>query len=75
MRDIDCSFRKSRLLPFLLLSVLSLTQCRAEDLWGLPIAQVLERLARGDASFLREASGEALAQDFRLRPGSPYSLK
>lgn len=74
MRDIDCSFRKSRLLPFLLLSVLSLTQCRAEDLWGLPIAQVLERLARGDASFLREASGEELAQAFRLGPGSPYYL-
>jgi soluble lytic murein transglycosylase len=74
LRDIDCSFRKSRLLPFLLLSVLSLTQCRAEDLWGLPIAQVLERLARGDASFLREASGEALAQAFRLGPGSPYYL-
>jgi soluble lytic murein transglycosylase len=74
LRDIDCSFRKSRLLPFLLLSVLSLTQCRAEDLWGLPIAQVLERLARGDASFLREAQGEALAQAFRLGPGSPYYL-
>jgi soluble lytic murein transglycosylase len=74
LRDIGCSFRKSRLLPFFLLCVLSLTQCRAEDLWGLPVAQLLERLTRGDASFLREVQGETLAQAFRLGPGSPYYL-
>jgi soluble lytic murein transglycosylase len=74
LRDIDCSFRKSRLLPFLLLSTLTLTQCRAEELWGIPAEQAAERLGRGDASFLRGVQGEALGQAFRLGPGSPYYL-
>ncbi len=74
MRDIVCSFRKSRLLAFLLLSTLSLTRCRAEDLWGIPVEQAVERLGRGDASFLRGVPAEALGQAFRLGPGSPYYL-
>jgi soluble lytic murein transglycosylase len=74
LRDIVCSFRKNRLLPFLLLCILSLAQCRAEEVWGIPEDQAFERLGRGDASFLRGAQGEALDQAFRLGPGSPYYL-
>jgi soluble lytic murein transglycosylase len=51
-----------------------LTQCRAEDIWGIPVREAAERLGRGDASFLRAVAGEALGEAFRLGPGSPYYL-
>jgi soluble lytic murein transglycosylase len=38
------------------------------------VAQAVEQLGRGDASFLRGVQGEALGQAFRLGPGSPYYL-
>jgi soluble lytic murein transglycosylase len=74
LRDIACSFRKSKLLVFLLLISLSLAQCRAEDVWGIPKDQALARLARGDASFLQGVQAHELSQAFRLGPGSPYYL-
>jgi len=74
LRDAGCSFRKSRLLPLLLLSSLALTQCRAEDIWGVPLREARQRLGRGDASFLRAAREDALREAFRLGPGSPYYL-
>ena len=74
MRDIGCSFQKNRLLAFLLLSTLSLAPCGAEDVWGVPVDQAIERLGRGDASFLRGVQAEALGQAFRLGPGAPYYL-
>ncbi len=55
---------------------LSVTGCRADELWGVPLQQARERLERGDSSLLSQVQlDEGTArQALRLGPEAPYYL-
>jgi hypothetical protein len=56
--------------------LLSLTQCKADTVWGISRSTFLERLARQENAFLADLQIEDgnLAEAFRLGPGAPYYL-
>ena len=76
MRDAGSSFRNSSRRLFLFLFLFTLGQCPAEDIWGVALPEARERLARGEADFLRldDFDSREQAQAFRLGPGGPYYL-
>ncbi len=63
---------------FILLFLLtfSLSQCKADGVWGVPVASFRQRLQTGRIAFLQELEVERreLAELFRLGPGAPFYL-
>jgi soluble lytic murein transglycosylase len=76
LRDAGSSFRSSSRSLFLFLFLFTLGHCPAEDIWGVALPEARERLARGEADFLRldDFDAREQAQAFRLGPGGPYYL-
>jgi len=72
----NSSFQKISISLSLLFLLLSLTQCKADSVWGISQPTFLERLARQENDFLTDLEIEDgnLAEAFRLGPGAPYYL-
>ena len=76
MQVHDSSFRKISILASLVFLLLSLNQCTADTVWGIPRVDFQKRLVEGERDFLRELRIERrnLAEAFRLGPGAPFYL-
>jgi len=62
--------------PFVLIIFLSLTltQCKAESIWGVPLAAFRSRLQAQETEFLRDLETENIADANKLGAGAPYYL-
>ena len=76
MQVQNSSFQRISISISLLFLLLSLTQCKADTVWGISQSTFLERLARQENAFLSDLQIEDgnLAEAFRLGPGAPYYL-
>ena len=69
-------YRKISTFILLFLLTFSLSQCKADSVWGVPVASFRQRLQSGRIAFLRELEVERRELDelFRLSPGAPFYL-
>lgn len=76
MQVQNSSFQRISTSISLLFLLLSLTQCKADTVWGISRPTFLERLARQENAFLADLQIEDgnLAEAFHLGPGAPYYL-
>ena len=76
MQVQNSSFQRISTSISLLFFLLSLTQCKADTVWGISRPTFLERLARQENAFLADLQIEDgnLAEAFHLGPGAPYYL-
>jgi len=72
----NSSFQRISTSISLLFLLLSLTQCKADTVWGISQSTFLERLTGQGNGFLADLEIEDgnLAEAFRLGPGAPYYL-
>ena len=76
MQVHDSSFQKISILVSLVFLLLSLNQCTADTVWGIPRPDFQKRLVEGEKKFLEELRIEkrSLDEAFRLGPGAPFYL-
>jgi soluble lytic murein transglycosylase-like protein len=72
----DSTFQKISILVSLVFLFVSLNQCTADTVWGIPRADFREQLLEGEREFLEQLPIEErkLAEAFRLGPGAPFYL-
>ena len=76
MQARESSFQKISIIVSLVFLLLSLNQCTADTVWGVPRPDFQKRLVEGEREFLKNLSIESrnLDEAFRLGPGGPFYL-
>ena len=76
MQEHESSFQKISIIVSLIFLLLSLNQCTADTVWGVPRPDFQKRLVDGEREFLKSLSIESrnLDEAFRLGPGGPFYL-
>jgi soluble lytic murein transglycosylase-like protein len=72
----ESSFPKTSILATLVFLLISLNQCTADTVWGVPGSDFRKRLVEGEREFLTglRIDSRNLGQAFRLGPGGPFYL-